>query len=61
MNRREVRADALAETATRLFKEGKSYRAIGNQLGLTKEQVKAKVRVGLSTTPQMAHQERKLK
>lgn len=58
--RKEVKRDALAESAARLFSEQQmSYGQIGKQLGLTKKQAKSKVWAGLNTTPQLARQEQK--
>ncbi len=59
MKRRQAKMDAICESAARLFKDGYSYREIAKRLDLTKDQVKAKVKVGLQAPPQLVRQEKK--
>jgi DNA-directed RNA polymerase specialized sigma24 family protein len=61
MGKREVRLDAVAETAVKLFLvDNLSYGKIAKQLNITKAEAKSKVRAGLSCTPQMARQTQKV-
>jgi DNA-directed RNA polymerase specialized sigma24 family protein len=56
--RSERKRGLIADTVTRLYRRGLSYREISGQMGITVAAARSHVRAGLGEAPALARQQR---